>query len=206
MNLNINNHFLKFFLAVFICAFFALIFVTSPPSLLAQALLKETDNSIESFNNNQVCITSYNEMGSNEDVVCLSLTGEDGYNSDTSSLIGTIVNTDDYSYVLSWIPNTLEEGLQLCKIRADYKLPAAGGGFSDKTSYFHIAGSAMRPLNSGAEYTTNESGGCIYLVGGSPFTIFNTHLNIPQRSQIEYLRVDYYRKSEKPIYLPLIFK
>ncbi len=61
--------------------------------------------------------------------------------------------------------------------------------------YVHVAGSTLRPRDSSVEWDVLESGGCLYNNGGNTSEIFNIHLDIPNGSLIEYLRIYYYDTS-----------
>lgn len=58
--------------------------------------------------------------------------------------------------------------------------------------YAHSAGSVLKPRNSSVEWSTDGSGGCVYLSSGSASTILNLHLDIPNGARIDYLRIYYY--------------
>ncbi|MFN2151224.1 MAG: hypothetical protein ACK2T5_06475 [Anaerolineales bacterium] len=61
--------------------------------------------------------------------------------------------------------------------------------------YIYAAGSALRPRNSGQDWATSGSGGCIYAtsLGGE---VMNLHLDIPTGSRIDYLRIFFYDTSD----------
>ena len=58
--------------------------------------------------------------------------------------------------------------------------------------YEHVAGSALRPRDSSVEWDTDGSGGCLYNNGGDPYIMYNTHLDIPDGTRIDYLRLYFY--------------
>ena len=59
--------------------------------------------------------------------------------------------------------------------------------------YFrHVAGSALRPRASTTGWNSDGSGGCIYSSGSE---VFNIHLEVPQGSRVDYLRIYYYDAS-----------
>jgi hypothetical protein len=71
-------------------------------------------------------------------------------------------------------------------------LASVGPQWSPLFYYVHVAGSALRPRDSSVEWGTSGSGGCLYNVSGSTSVIFNVHLDIPDGSRIDYLRIYYY--------------
>ncbi len=150
-------------------------------------------------------VTSYNDKGGYTDVTYVPFGAEEGYNTELSPLVGHVVDSVNNSYVLNWRSNYIGRGLQLCGLRVAYRLPLSGGGFASTFSYFHIPGSVLRPRDSTSEWGTDWSGGCIYQTSGSPYNVFNLHLNIPNGSRIDYLRVYYYQHFEY-VYLPLVTK
>lgn len=177
---------------------------TDTPLTLAQSLAQKTHDSQINYTPSYAWVTLYNDEGGYTDVVFVPFGEEIGYNSKLSSLVSHVVDTTNNSYVLNWRPNDIGRGLQLCGLRVAYRLPLAGGGYSSRFSYVHVAGSVMRPRHSTSEYANDSSGGCIYLTDGETYRIFNTHINIPNGSRIDYLRVYYYREGRT--YLPLIMK
>jgi hypothetical protein len=78
---------------------------------------------------------------------------------------------------------------------AGYGLTDAGLEWSTLFSYYHSAGSALRPRDSSVNWTIDPSGGCIYLASGDAYTVLNIHLDVPHGSRIEYLRLFYYDTS-----------
>jgi len=195
---------LKLLLSLFVCILLSLMLFTDTPAILAQSLQKEMHNSQTNYNISQAWVTLYNDEGGYADVVYVPFGEEVGYNTKLSSLVSHVVDTTNNSYVLNWRPNDIGRGLQLCGLRVAYRLPLSGGGYSSTFSYVHVAGSVMRPRHSTSQYANDSSGGCIFLTGGETYRIFNTHLNIPDGSRIDYLRVYYYREGRT--YLPLIMK
>lgn len=67
--------------------------------------------------------------------------------------------------------------------------------FSPYFSYIHVAGAALKPRASNTEWSTDSSGGCLYVSGGSASTVYNIHLDIPDGARIDYLRIYYYDTS-----------
>ena len=61
--------------------------------------------------------------------------------------------------------------------------------------YVHVAGTALRPRDSSVDWESDGSGGCLSLNAGNSYEIFNIHLDIPNGSRIEYLRLYYYDTS-----------
>lgn len=62
-------------------------------------------------------------------------------------------------------------------------------------SYFHAAGSAFRPRESGISWAVDDETGCVYLVSGDPMVWFNIHLDVPNGAHIEYLYIFYKDES-----------
>ena len=66
--------------------------------------------------------------------------------------------------------------------------------------YYHVTGTALRPRNSSVEWSSSGDGGCLYQTAGSPYEIFNVHLDIPNGARIDYLRIFYYDTSANDTY------
>ncbi len=182
-----------------------LLFTRASPILAATRIEKKLD-ALAAYTASYVWVTLYDDEGGYTDVTYVPF-GTDpvtGYGTKLSSLVEHVVDTTNNSYVLNWRPNVLGSNLQLCGLRVAYRLPLAGGGFSSTFSYVHVAGSVLRPRNSTSEWGYS-GGGCIYLTAGVPYYILNTHLNIPNGSRIDYLRVYYYRRFYF-VYLPLTMR
>lgn len=176
---------------------------TSPA--LAESHIEISPDTSNTFWQGQAWVTSYNDEGGYQDIAYVAFGDEFGYGTELSSLVGHVVDNSIKSYVLNWRPNHLGNNFQLCGLRVAYRLPLEGGGFDSLFSYIHVAGSVMLPRNSSSEWANDWSGGCIYQTAGSPNNVYNIHLNIPNGSRIDYLRVYYYGKPII-IYLPLIIK
>lgn len=180
-----------------------LAFAPSPSGLEASRIEKEL-NAPAAYTLGQAWVTTYNDEGGYTDVAYVPFGADAGYNTELSPFVDHVVDSTNNSYVLNWRPNELGSDLQVCGMRVAYRLPLAGGGFSSLFSYFHIPGSVLRPRNSTSEWGNDWSGGCIYQTSGSPYNVFNLHLNIPNGSRIDYLRVYYFRRAR--IYLPLTLR
>jgi len=76
----------------------------------------------------------------------------------------------------------------------------AGLDWSALYYYFHAAGSSLRPRDSSVDWANDGSGGCMYLASGDISKIFNIHLEVPNGSRIEYLRLYYYDTSASNSY------
>lgn len=72
--------------------------------------------------------------------------------------------------------------------------------FSPYFSYIHVAGAALKPRASNTEWSTDSSGGCLYVSGGSASTVYNIHLEIPDGARIDYLRIFYNDASTSDSY------
>ena len=199
-----NQHLRVLLTLVLIMVVASFLLLNDTPSILAQSPDAQTHGSQINYAVSQAWVTLYNDEGGYADVVYVPFGEEIGYNSKLSSLVSHVVDTTNNSYVLNWRPNDIGRGLRLCGLRVAYRLPLAGGGYSSTFSYVHVAGSVMRPRHSTSDYANDYSGGCIFLTGGETYRIFNTHINIPNGSRIDYLRVYYYREGRT--YLPLILK
>lgn len=67
----------------------------------------------------------------------------------------------------------------------------ADGKWSD-VLYYNVAGVTLRPRSSNTSW--ESTGNCLYSPSGSE--LFNTPLNLPDGSVIDYLYIDYYNTSE----------
>ncbi len=54
-----------------------------------------------------------------------------------------------------------------------------------------VAGSALRPRASDDTYSASDSGGCIYMTGGSTLGVLNTPLQLPDGASVIALRMYY---------------
>lgn len=176
-----------------------LAFAPSPSSLEASRM-----GAAPAYTTGQAWVTMYNDEGGFTDVAYVPFGTVPGYGTELSPLIEHVVDSTNNSYVLNWRPNEIGSDLQVCGIRVAYRLPLDGGGFSSLFSYVHIPGSVLRPRNSTSEWGNDWSGGCIYQTSGYSYNVFNLHLNIPNGSRIDYLRVYYFRRAK--VYLPLVTK
>ncbi len=73
--------------------------------------------------------------------------------------------------------------------------PASDAENPNAPSYnttLRFTGSTLRPRASGVEYSTNGSGGCMYVTGGNPLVVWNLPLALPSGAQVEWLRMYYY--------------
>ncbi len=174
---------------------------SSLPKAMAESNL-EGGQGVNSLAMGQAWVTSYNSAGGFNDIAYLAFGNGYGYQTDLSPYIGAIVNTESNSYVINWRPNIIGDSMYVCGIRVAYRLPDGAGGFAPLFSYFHISGPALFPRSSGVNWSTDWTGGCIYLKSGPSSIIFNKNLNLPDGSKIEYLRVYYFREAQ--VYLPMI--
>lgn len=95
---------------------------------------------------------------------------------------------------LAWA-RTADEGPEPRPDNDGY-LPAGDGSHSDFSatmSYFHVAGTTLRPRDGGVDWTY-EGGGCVS--SSDEGQVFNINLDIPQGSRVDYLRLYYYDASE----------
>ncbi|MEL7625466.1 MAG: hypothetical protein AAGU15_01230 [Anaerolineaceae bacterium] len=182
----------------------SLLAFSSIPQAKAQSI-PEGEQEIQA-NVGYAWITSYNDVGGYDDIVALPYGKYFGYSTQLSSYIGEVVDTAMKSYVLNWRPLLTGNSLYVCGLRVAYKLPTGGGNYESGFHYFRVAGSALFPRGGSVEWRTDGSGGCIYLVSGDPWEIFNINLKIPEGSRIDYLRIYYYRYASDHLYLPLIRK
>lgn len=96
--------------------------------------------------------------------------------------------------------NTFMTGTEPDNISPGKVVDESGINWSSLYYYVHVAGSAFRPRNSSVDWGNDGSGGCLYLTEGNTNVIFNIHLDIPNGSRIEYLRIYYYDASETNSY------
>lgn len=181
-----------------------LAFAPSPSSLEASRIEQNLD-ALAGLATGQAWVTMYNDEGGYTDIAYVPFGAEEGYGTALSPLIEYVVDSANNSYVLNWRPNYIGSDLQLCGLRVAYRLPLESGGFSSMFSYVHVPGSVLRPRNSTSKWRTDWSGGCIYQTSGEPYQVFNLHLNVPDGSRIDYLRVYYYRHFQY-VYLPLTMR
>lgn len=191
-------------LAMALIAIFLLSSLTSFNSLPeAEAnSISENDQVINSLQMGSFWVTSYGPT--RVDLVWLPFGKDIGYHTVLSDYIGEIVDTSVKSYLINWRPMLLGDTLQVCGVRVAFSPPLVGGGFDPFYSYVHIPGSVLLPRASNVEWSSDNSGGCIFAESGNKSTIFNINLNIPDGSRIDYLRVYYYREAQ--LFLPMINK
>lgn len=174
---------------------------SSTPDVLAQNDT-EGGQSINALVMGQAWVTSYDDAGGLNDIAYVPFGNYFGFSTELSAYSGAVVDNIYNSYVLNWRPNLVGSSMYVCGLRVAYRLPDGVGGYSSSFSYLHIPGSVLLPRTSSVNWSTDWTGGCIYLKSGSPTAVFNKHINIPDGSRIDYLRVYYYRASLG--YLPLI--
>lgn len=160
------------------------------------------EQGIDALAMGQAWVTSYDSAGGYTDLLYLPFGHRYGYRSELSPLVGAIVDTVSNSYVINWRPNVVGSSLYVCGIRVAYRLSDGAGGFEDDFHYVHIPGTVLLPRTSTVNWSTDWTGGCIYLKSGHSSVVFNKTLNIPDGSRIDYLRVYYYRTAL--VYLPFI--
>jgi hypothetical protein len=146
-------------------------------------------------------VTIYDGAGDYTDITSVSFGTDVGYHTNLSAYVGHVVENGDNAYVLNWRPTFGGNGFRLCGMRVAYRLPE-GAGFSSVFSYMNVAGSVFRPRDSIVEWSPDGSGGCVSAGPLNTNIVFNTHLDIPEGSRIDYLRVYYYRMPKA--YLPFI--
>jgi hypothetical protein len=168
------------------------------------ASAKETPN-VTALTASRAWVTTYDGAGGIEDITTVSCGDNPGYQTNLSDYLGAVVDNYIYSYVLNWRPYELGDYMQLCGLRVAYRLPLEGGGFDPYFSYFHVGGSSLRPRDSNAEWDSDGSGGCLYLTAGNPNNVFNIHMDIPNGSRIDYLRIYCYR-DQSMVYIPFVMK
>ncbi|NLB71979.1 MAG: hypothetical protein GX797_08265 [Chloroflexi bacterium] len=196
-----TSHLLKILAASIVLS--SLLVFSSIPQAKADTHLEQTGpQATESY----VWIGSHDNYGLPDDIVALPFGKQIGYGSEVSSHINEVVDSQSNSYVLNWRPQVSGDSLQLCGLRVAYSLALGDGEFEDTIRYIHVHGSGMTSRNSNVDWASDESSGCIYLSSGNPLEIFNIHLDIPDRSRIDYLRVYYYQPGDNVNYLPLTIK
>ena len=174
---------------------------SSIPGAMAESKT-EGEQGINALAMGQAWVTSYDSAGNYADLLYLPFGHQYGYATELSPLVGAVVDTLNHSYVINWRPNLVGDSLLVCGIRVAYKLPDGAGGFEVGFHYVHIPGTVLLPRTSSVGWSTDWTGGCTYLKSGNAGIVFNKHLNIPDGSRIDYLRVYYYRDSLG--YLPFI--
>jgi hypothetical protein len=107
-------------------------------------------------------ITTYNGVGGLVDITAVNSAGTSGYGYAISDYIGHIVDNFNNAYVFNWRPNQLGAQTQLCGLRVAYRLPLAGGLWSD-FHYVFAAGSTFLPRNSGVNWHSSNDGGCVFV-------------------------------------------
>ena len=199
----IKNRNQRFLLVIAVLSAAAMAFlVLDGPKRMVSAI--KAPNAPSALTNSIAWVTSYDDQGGMTDHTYVMCGDTPGYRNHLSPYVGTVVDITGESYVLNWRPNDLGYDMQLCGLRVAYRLPLEGGGFEPGFSYYHVAGSALRPRNSDSEWDSDGSGGCLYATEGDPYDIFNIHINIPDGSQIDYLRTYCYREAS--VFLPLVIK
>ncbi len=153
---------------------------------------------------NRAWLTSYDDASGYDDITTVACGSELGYQTELSNYVGVVIDKASDSYVLNWRPYDLGHDMQLCGLRVAYRLPLDGGGFDTNFSYYHVTGSALRPRSSTTEWSSDQSGGCLYATNGNPYDIFNINMNIPDGSRIDYLRSYCYREAQ--VFLPVVLK
>lgn len=194
----------RMIITVGICTIILLLLFTFTPSTQAAASKKENEGTRTIYPASYAWITSYDDQGGLNDITVVPVGTQIGYRTNLSSYIGHVVDNASDSYVLNWRPYYLGSGFQLCGLRVAYREPLEGGGFST-FKYVHAAGATLRPRTSNTEWSIDNSGGCLYVMGGNISTIYNVHLDIPNGSRIDYLRVYYFLRGFNN-YLPMILK
>ncbi len=167
---------------------------------MAESII-EGEQQIDALPMGQAWITTYDGAGGYEDLAYVEFGQDYGFRTKLSSYIGHVVNTNAKSYLINWRPNVVGDSMWVCGMRVAYRLSDGAGGYQDLI-YKHFPGSVLFPRDSGVEWASDWSGGCIYLESGDPGVGFNKNLNLPRDSRIDYLRVYYYRESR--LYLPYI--
>lgn len=180
-----------------------LLFTFAPPTQAVSSNIENIDIRT-TYPVSYAWVTSYNDAGGYTDITLVPVGTHIGYRTNLSGYIGHVVDNVNDSYVLNWRPNYIGIGFQLCGLRVAYREPLEGGGFSPSFSYIHVAGTALRPRTSNSDWSHDGSGGCLYVTGGNQFTIYNIHLDIPDGSRVDYLRVYYFLLGTN--FLPLILK
>ncbi len=174
---------------------------SSIPGAMAESTT-EDGQEINALAMGQAWVTSYDSAGGLVDLLYLPFGHNYGYATELSPFVGVVVDTLNNSYVINWRPNITGTSMYVCGLRVAYKLPDGAGGFESGFHYVHIPGTVLLPRTSSVAWSTDWTGGCIYLKSGPSAVVFNKHLNIPDGSRIDYLRVYYYRTALA--YLPFI--
>jgi len=174
---------------------------SSIPGAMAESKI-EGGQDINALAMGQAWVTSYDSAGGYADLLYLPFGHNYGYSTELSPLVGAVVDTYSNSYVINWRPNVVGSSMYVCGVRVAYKLPDGAGGFEAGFHYLHIPGTVLLPRASTVNWSTDWTGGCIYLKSGNSGVVFNKTLNIPDGSRIDYLRVYYYRTAL--IYLPFL--
>jgi len=174
---------------------------SSIPGAMAESKI-EGGQDINALAMGQAWVTSYDSAGGYVDLLYLPFGHNYGYSTELSPFVGAVVDTYSNSYVINWRPNVVGSSMYVCGVRVAYKLPDGAGGFEAGFHYLHIPGTVLLPRASTVNWSTDWTGGCIYLKSGNSGVVFNKTLNIPDGSRIDYLRVYYYRTAL--IYLPFL--
>jgi len=174
---------------------------SSIPGAMAESKI-EGGQDINALAMGQAWVTSYDSAGGYADLLYLPFGHNYGYSTELSPFVGAVVDTYSNSYVINWRPNVVGSSMYVCGVRVAYKLPDGAGGFEAGFHYLHIPGTVLLPRASTVNWSTDWTGGCIYLKSGNSGVVFNKTLNIPDGSRIDYLRVYYYRTAL--IYLPFL--
>jgi hypothetical protein len=182
---------------VLIASAMVLLALERPAKIVAATNMPEA---LTAFVSSRAWVTSYDDEGGLSDITTVTCGSVPGYQTALSDYVGAVVNRTDDSYVLNWRPYNLGRDMQLCGLRVAYRLPLEGGGFDSSFSYYHVAGSALRPRTSDVEWSRDGSGGCLYATDGDPTRIFNINMSIPDGSRIDYLRIYCFRETQ--VFLP----
>lgn len=184
-----------------------LLFVKVPTILAASNEKERSSTDRIASTSSYAWVTTYDGFGGYDDIAFVASGLADpfeNYGTTLSDYVGYVVDNAVEAYVLNWRPRNLGHDLQLCGLRVAYRLPDGSGGF-ESFSYIHVAGSALRPRDSSSEWTYSGSGGCLYATAGSSDIVYNVHLNIPDGSRIDYLRIYYFVEMDN-LSLPLIMR
>lgn len=188
-------------IAVLIAAAMAFLLLKGPNQIAAA---RDAPNAPNTLLESRAWVTSYDDAGGMMDITAVTCGATPGYQTYLSPYVGAVVSLENDSYVLNWRPYDLGSDMQLCGLRVAYRLPLGAGEFDPSFSYTHVAGSVLRPRDSSLEWDSDSSGGCLYASEGDPYNIFNTHMNIPDGSRIDFLRIYCYR--EMALFLPIVAK
>jgi len=60
---------------------------------------------------------------------------------------------------------------------------------------WRVSGSALRPRDNDVSHSTNNSGGCSYVIGGDANTVWNVPVLLPNGATVDTLRMYYYDTS-----------